>query len=241
MTESSRYANEWDALADSYHDDIIGPFHPIGGRTALHDVLDTLLTDATVLDAGCGIGNLGRYAHARHITTTIHGIDLSQLMLDGALAGAYASLRRADITSSGFDDGKFDVVATINSIIPTPAADDPRRPVREAFAELARVCKVGGMMVGVLPAYDSLAEEEAAVATSGSTNSHLLLDPHERLGDTGFGDARCMHDAVTIFREVEAASFHIVTLVPLQYSMLLSKLHDLRTRAWDWLVIAQRR
>lgn len=234
-------SNEWDALAGTYHDDIIGPFHPIGGRTSLHDVLDTLLPGSTVLDAGCGVGNLGRYAHARHISTTIHGIDLSQSMLDGATGGGYATLKRADITATGFDDATFDVVVSVNSVIPQPTQDDKRIKVREAFAEFARVCKPGGIVVGVLPSYDSLAEEQAATATSSSNDSHLLLDPHDRLGDTGFGDARCMHDAVTIFREMEPAGLHIVTLTPLQYSMLLSKLHELRTRAWDWLVVTQRR
>lgn len=232
---------DWDSIADTYHDEVIGPFHPVGGRTALHDIIDVLLPGAVVLDAGCGIGNLGRYSTARHLNTTVHGVDLSQRMLDAAKGGGYASLTRSDIRKVPFASETFDIVVAVNSVMPDPIPGDSRLHVRETFAEFSRVCKTGGMVVCVLPSYDSLVEEEAAASISDRTPGRLLSDPHQRVGDTGFGVARCMHDAVTITRELEEHNFDVVKLTPLQYSMLLAKLHDLRVRAWDWFVVAQKR
>jgi SAM-dependent methyltransferase len=110
-------------------------------RPVFEATLDALpVGDGTrLLDAGCGAGLALRIAADRGATVT--GVDASPALLAVARErlGAAAELPTGDLEALPFADGSFDVVTAFNAV--QYAADVPA-----AVAELARVCRPGGVV-----------------------------------------------------------------------------------------------
>lgn len=113
-------------------------------RPAHQAAVDALspLSGLSVLDAGCGSGQLLRLAAAAG--ARVSGLDASAALLGvarGLLPGA--DLRTGDIGELPYDDSGFDAVTAFNAI---QYAADPKT----AVAELARVTRPGGrVLIGV--------------------------------------------------------------------------------------------
>jgi SAM-dependent methyltransferase len=94
------------------------------------------LAGKTLLDAGCGAGQVAADAAARG--AAVSGLDASEGLLGVARRRTPSGdFQVGDIESLPFEDGAFDVVTAFNSI---QYATDPAA----AVAELARVCRAGG-------------------------------------------------------------------------------------------------
>src|SRR5262245_23140716 len=97
---------------------------------------------ATVLDAGCGTGNLLAAIRHRRPGIALHGIDFSEAMLRRArIKVTDAQLRRADLNAElPYDDDAFDAVVCVNVLYAVAA------PAR-TLAELRRILKPGGALI----------------------------------------------------------------------------------------------
>jgi 2-polyprenyl-3-methyl-5-hydroxy-6-metoxy-1,4-benzoquinol methylase len=118
-------------------------------RTELTDqaVLDAIgpCADLRILDAGCGEGYLSRELASRG--ARVHGVDLTQGLIDAALAHPPASqgsveFTRASVESLPVQDDEFDLVVC-NHLF--SHLQDPS----EAIGEFARVLKRGGRLVAL--------------------------------------------------------------------------------------------
>jgi ubiquinone/menaquinone biosynthesis C-methylase UbiE len=104
---------------------------------------------ARVLDFGCGTGDLA--AHLARAGFRVTGIDIAKAMLDGARArfpdaATWIALSR-DWSRLPFDDAAFDAVTASSVLEYVPRLD-------VLFAELARVCRPGGVFVATVPNID---------------------------------------------------------------------------------------
>jgi SAM-dependent methyltransferase len=113
-------------------------------RPLYRATLDALepLQGRTLLDAGCGSGQA--LADAAIRGAVVSGLDATPELLEIARERTpSADLRVGDIQEMPYDHGDFDVVTAFNSI---QYAVDPAA----AVAELARVCRSGGLVaIGV--------------------------------------------------------------------------------------------
>ena len=102
--------------------------------------------EARVLDAGCGTGGLILDLGKRFPRWRWSGIDFSALACEMAQRRTGADIREASITKLPFADAVFDGIATTDVIC---QVDNPA----DAFAELFRTLRPGGVAVINLPAY----------------------------------------------------------------------------------------
>jgi ubiquinone/menaquinone biosynthesis C-methylase UbiE len=129
----------WDCYAHCYD----GLLSTIPYQRLLDRVVAGIPAGAhTLLDAGCGTGNLLQAIQRRHPTLALHGLDFSEAMLRRANAKlSEAVLTAHDLNATlPYADGAFDVVTCINVLY---AVASPERTV----AELRRVLKRGGTLV----------------------------------------------------------------------------------------------
>ena len=135
---------------------------------ALYPVVLSQLTQIphkSVLDVGCGTGELLRAVHTKFPDTACTGLDLSEQMLTVArekLGGA-AELLRGDAERLPFADGSFEALLCCDSFHHYPDPD-------AALSEMARVLQPGGVLL--------LADCTAPLAVRGVTNLFLPLS-HE--------------------------------------------------------------
>lgn len=158
-----------------------GWFGRVGGRAMAagnqadqHDVVPLLgVTDgARVLEVGFGPGRLVELLLTDTGAAVVAGVDPSAAMLEvarrrnaAAVAGGRADLRVGTAEATGFADGEFDAVVSVNSVAIWP-------DVRAGLAELRRVTRPGGRVVITWHS-----------ATSGSRWSRRLGLPEERLAE----------------------------------------------------------
>lgn len=132
----------YDAFAERYEDER-------GERArGYHDLLDEL--EATfverfgrggrVLEVGCGTGLV--LERIRAYAAEARGVDLSPRMLDKARARGL-DVSEASATALPFEDERFDVTCSFKVLAHVPN-------VELALAEMARVTKVGGIVVAEL-------------------------------------------------------------------------------------------
>ena len=100
--------------------------------------------DTTILEVGCATGSLSEYMVARGYDVT--GVDASSTMIAAAKSSKHnAEYHVANANKLPFEDNVFDAVvsASLINIIPDK---------RKALAEMARVCKPGGIISVYVPA-----------------------------------------------------------------------------------------
>jgi SAM-dependent methyltransferase len=140
-----------------------------------------------VLELGTGAGAnaaslLDRYPHVRLVAT-----DVDPAMLDAARVqlrrfGERVMVQPVDAAAIAFDDDSFDAVVTL--LMLHHVGD-----WRAAVAEVARVLRPGGWLVG----YDLTASGPAAWLHRGGRPGHILVATDElrdALAGSGFADVR---------------------------------------------------
>jgi SAM-dependent methyltransferase len=124
--------------------------HQVSGLARVHGEMITLagpLDGRSVLDVGCGTGNLLRATGKRHRGVELTGVDPDLKMLARAerkmrRAGLKAQLDRGFAQELAFPDESFDVVFSSLMLhhLDTPSKD-------EMLAEARRVLRPGGVLV----------------------------------------------------------------------------------------------
>jgi len=139
----AKAATTYDAASDHFDDEPLSFWERIGKRTI--DRL-ALPAGANVLDVGCGTGASALpAAEAVGPNGFVIGVDLAERLLDRARVKAMArglsnvEFQRADMTSLGYPDGRFDVVVSVFSIFFVP---DMEGLVRELW----RMVRPGGKL-----------------------------------------------------------------------------------------------
>lgn len=126
LTETAQQqGNLWSAAGQDWADRFGPLFSPVWG--ACHD-LARVTIGTRLLDVGCGSG--GALSLARLRGAEISGLDAAPDLLEIAqrrLPGA--DFRTGDMEHLPYEDGSFDAITLINSIM---YADDPGRAIREA-------------------------------------------------------------------------------------------------------------
>lgn len=255
--DSATVARGWDEVMASYHDEVLGPFHPHLGSTVFHVALQRALATASrrragapvrVLDAGCGPGNLCAVLAAYDLPLEVVGIDASPCALSLARRRASevelaARFYEADLASFDLSE-RFDVVVSVNSVLPERART-ARRMVGSIFGALAMHLEPRGALVAVLPAHDALLADLERRSSGDPyalkrAERSALIDRSQRLADNGFGVPQAMHDPETIDAELPAAGLELLEPpVRLDYPSHLARAHG-ASLAWDWCVTARR-
>lgn len=141
--ESSQLVSLYDDFALEYEAEYVkvGYEGPKNIANTVRELMPEHLEPLTarVLDAGCGVGLIGRHL-LEFGFTSIHGIDFSSGMLKGAADKGYASLSLGNLMERlEFNDGEFDVIASCGVF--TSGHVKPA-----AFDELVRVTNKGGLL-----------------------------------------------------------------------------------------------
>ena len=108
------------------------------------------LSPPSLLDVGCGFGDLSRYLQHQEIEVNYYGLDLSQDMVDSARCqNPHLDFKQGDIFDLKFDQQVFDYVflsGALNEVVESP--EDAEFQGKGAYAkaviqEMYRVCKKG--------------------------------------------------------------------------------------------------
>lgn len=148
------------------------PWRSFASRTALPWALDGHALAGSVLEIGGGSGAMAAAAVRRFADARITVTDVDQAMVDAArarLAGCRrVDVRRADVGALPFDDGSFDVVTSFLML---------HHVIRweEALAEVARVLRPGGVLLG----YDLTDTRAARLVHRLYGSPHRLVAPDE--------------------------------------------------------------
>ncbi len=147
----------------------------------LHDaVLDQVddMQPSTVVDLGCGTGQLTRRLVGRFPHATVVGVDLSDGMLAEArgrlatVGGNRPGLLRADAEQLPFDGSSVDLVVCTESFHWYPPQD-------RALDELARVLVAGGrLVVASIATFTRVGDRVLRRASGASGSTIRALPPH---------------------------------------------------------------
>ncbi|MEM7170250.1 MAG: methyltransferase domain-containing protein [Pseudomonadota bacterium] len=149
MSENSSHEEEYDDDMVAMLETIWGEafMAPGGPETVRRIVQGVDLQDKTLLDVGCGLGG-GDLILAGELGARVTGIDLGAPLLErarryAAKAGLSERIefRQVEPGPFPFADESFDVVYSCGAIIHMPDKD-------AMFAEIKRVLKPGGILVG---------------------------------------------------------------------------------------------
>lgn len=152
--------------------------------------------DASVLDAGCGTGLVGRALRRAGLTGALHGIDVSEASLQIARqTEIYDALATADLQQRlGFDDDTFGGLVCVGVMTYIP-------DVERCWREFARIVTPGGALV-VTQRHDLWAERScseviARLAADDVWEPIEVTEPQEYLPDNDdFADRVGVHYVV---------------------------------------------
>ena len=119
------------------------------------------VTNALVLDIGCGVGRVTKYLHDRGLH--VQGIDLSSEMISAArLAHPHLTFGVAPMTALPIDNGSLAAAVLWYSIIHTPPSALP-----DVWNELARVLAPSGrVLLGFQEGHNEEVQRENAYGSS---------------------------------------------------------------------------
>jgi ubiquinone/menaquinone biosynthesis C-methylase UbiE len=181
----AKAAATYNAAADHFDDAPLSFWELIGGKTVNRLALPP---GANVLDVGCGTGASAiPAAEVVGPNGFVVGIDLSERLLDRARLKAKSrgvtniDFRLADMTSLGYDDGRFDAVVSVFSIFFVP---DMEGLVRELW----RMVRPGGKLAVTTwgprifePAYSRW----LTAIQHERPDLHSAFNPWDRITDVG--------------------------------------------------------
>jgi ubiquinone/menaquinone biosynthesis C-methylase UbiE len=133
-----------DRYSHGHHESVLRSHRWRTAENSAGFLLPHLRSSASLLDVGCGPGNISADLANRLDAGTVVGIDLSPEVVEAArrdFATAYANLtfEVGDVYDLAFDDGHFDVVYA-HQVLQHLAA-----PV-DALKEMRRVLSIGGLL-----------------------------------------------------------------------------------------------
>lgn len=140
-------ANEeaYDEWATQYDHDTIEEMGYVAPQTAADKLAEVVTsTGATILDAGCGTGQVGELL-AGHGFKTIDGLDISTSMLEVARGRkVYRDLHKADLTQKlPLDDDRYDALVCVGTFTSGHVGPD-------ALDEMVRVLRPGAPIVATV-------------------------------------------------------------------------------------------
>jgi len=146
QTQTEFQPTDWDVYATCY--DTLRHLTPYQQLLTQTESKLNLCPNDSLLDVGCGTGNLLQQLADRHSNSDLVGIDFSPNMLDCARTrcrDSEISLVRADVNQSlPWPDGSFSRVVSVNALY---SLVDPESTIRE----IGRVLKPEGEVVVVTP------------------------------------------------------------------------------------------
>ncbi len=178
----------WDAFSADYVEKVFSPLQfPEIVRRIVSEV-----RPGCVLDMGCGPTPYLLRELAALPRVKLYATDYSQRMLDVAsryFRDGEVIFVLADHLSLPFDDGFFDTVISINSILP-----ECRDQVGPMIAQAMRVLKQGGRFVALLPAF------ETSLMARDNWKMEIRIDEvgHREFDTTGWQCFYTKEDAVEL-------------------------------------------
>jgi len=147
------------------------------------------LSDARILDCGCGTGAnlefLGRFGRA-------YGFDLTMAGLRFGRGAGRMRLAQATVAAAPFPSGAFDVVTSFDVLYALPAPDE-----RAAVAEMFRLAKPGGFAVINVAAMDLLHGDHSVLSREIRRYSRASLG--RLVGAAGFVIERLTYTNAILF------------------------------------------
>lgn len=117
------------------------------------------MTDARILDAGCGTGGMLEVLRRENRSWQIGGLDFSSRALAHVRERGFSDVMQARVDAMPYPDASFDAVVSLDVLYFAGVNE------RKAMEEFHRVLKEGGVLVLNLPAFDILrGEHDLAVS-----------------------------------------------------------------------------
>lgn len=154
----------WLYEVDLYDRRILSPLHP-DLEEKLHSMIDKSIKEFyskkkppyNVADMGCGNGKLAEWLAGRNDTKKVQGIDYSVSMIQAAIKRANwndkMQVANADLRDLSGYRNKFDIVFSINSILPRDPDDMPKM-----LEQISSTIVTGGLFIAILPSFDTVLE-----------------------------------------------------------------------------------
>lgn len=159
----------WIYEVDSYDKIVMSPMHPKLQDTLFSKIDESILkhsdsrsTPHKVADMGCGNGKLVKWLAQRDDMAKVIGIDYSANMIRSAketVEGLSSQSReKTNIVNCDLRDlsqckNKFDIVFSINSILPRNPDDMP-----VILKQISSTIRTGGLFISILPSFDTVLE-----------------------------------------------------------------------------------
>lgn len=245
----------WDNIPD-WDKDVFNIFLS-GSAGPILNRLSQESPSSSVIDLGTGIGHFLPFL-SEHFRV-VHALDYAPNLLQKARAAheQYANIRYScgDMRSLPFAFSSFDIVLSVNSILPS-SIDDPDLIISELF----RILKRGGLFVGALPAFDAVIYlyflKYQALRENGTTSEEALKTVEEEMGRHNLHPLGLYSDypefpsqkyfyPTEIQYRFSAAGFAEIVLMKLEYSWEYCHDHFYgyfpnAPRIWDWFVTARK-
>lgn len=143
----------WNKASRDYFSDIVAsPFNKNVKNLLIKELRNIPNSkNKTLIDLGCGIGNLIPYTKNRFKTIT--EVDYSPEMIKKAKEdyGKYKNINFLVRDIKNLHNlNKFDVVVSVNSIL-----DPSFKNLTKIFSEINKITKQGGLFLGIFPSMDS--------------------------------------------------------------------------------------
>jgi len=250
---------DWDSVALKYHQYILSPYAPEmvisnNGQLPrnlllnyLHTIPDNSLNKMTVLDFGCGPGNL--IPHISQKLKRLVGVDRSagSLKIARSLADKHGidfETICEDIVNVN-DEAKFDLIVSSNSILPNSRAE-----VVSIFNKLCSLLAKNGKLLAILPSFDTTLylQELRQKENNSLSNENVLMD-REILAYADDGHhLQCYHTPQSILEETALAGLKLISVPQkLYYPWELCRKFGYgyypqsRQEIWDWFIVAEKK
>ncbi|MBW3015655.1 class I SAM-dependent methyltransferase [Candidatus Woesearchaeota archaeon] len=248
-------AESWDRIAEDYFEEIGSPFSK-GVDKKLFNTLRKLKDKSSIIDLGCGIGNLEPFLSRNFKSVT--AIDFSSGMLK------HAKKRCKDINNIRFAKkdlrnlkglyNKFDVAVAVNSIL-MPSIKD----INKILKEIKRVIKKAGTFIGVFPSINSdlyramltyereLSETKNRKLARQNTYTIIGKDTYDFLLGIFNNKGKQKHYyKFELEYRLSKAGFRNIKISKLFYPWEMCVDDDIeffkdKQKLWDWFVVAEKR